>query len=68
VTPEERAELDELRRQWGGSYYITCTGGMWTAKPFRDRYAVLAADSADGLRAAIRRDYAAWRPESSSGP
>jgi len=68
MTPEQRAELDALRGDWGGSYYITFTGGTWRAKPFHARHIMLVSDTADGLRGEIRRDYAARRPQSSSGP
>jgi len=53
------ADLDELRHHWGSAYIIEHPGpDTWVAQR-RDSRQTLGAESADGLLAKIRADYAA---------
>jgi len=49
--------LAELKHHWGGAYLIEVLGGRYVAQR-RDSRETISADSADGLLAAIRADYA----------
>ena len=54
----ETAALADLRHHWGEAYEISCRLGQYRAVR-RDDSSVVRADSAGGLLAAIREDYAA---------
>jgi len=49
-------DLAELRHHWGDAYAISIVGGRWLAQR-RDTRDTLTAVDADGLYAAISRDY-----------
>ena len=56
-SPLQEAALIDLVHHWGSAYDVCLVDDLWTAKPALDPECLLTADTADGLRTLIRRDY-----------
>jgi hypothetical protein len=59
ISASDATSLWQLRVQWEDVYAISFRDGTWSASPFSRRTHLITADTAFGLREAMRADYAA---------
>jgi hypothetical protein len=60
LSKADQAALGEVAWHWDTAYVLAHDGEVFTAARIGAPHMVLTADSAQGLREAIRTDYFAW--------